>query len=155
MYDDRIEFTSIGGLPAGVSLNDIMIGLSVCRNPKLANVFYRLELIEAYGTGMKKIMGAYENSDKKPVIEATDNAFKIVLPNLNEGNSSSTMAGADNEAEQLVLEFIQKNGSITRKEAEAAVDMKQTAAGRLLSKMIQKNLIVQTGQGKNTKYKLP
>ena len=32
------------------------------------------------------------------------------------------MAGADNEAEQLVLEFIQKNGSITRKEAEAAVD---------------------------------
>jgi len=155
VYDDRIEFTSIGGLPAGVSLNDIMIGLSVCRNPKLANVFYRLELIEAYGTGMKKIMGAYENSDKKPVIEATDNAFKIVLPNLNEGNSSSTMAGADNEAEQLVLEFIQKNGSITRKEAEAAVDMKQTAAGRLLSKMIQKNLIVQTGQGKNTKYKLP
>ena len=136
-------------------MNDIMIGLSVCRNPKLANVFYRLELIEAYGTGMKKIMGAYENSDKKPVIEATDNAFKIVLPNLNEGNSSSTMAGADNEAEQLVLEFIQKNGSITRKEAEAAVDMKQTAAGRLLSKMIQKNLIVQTGQGKNTKYKLP
>ena len=155
VYDDRIEFTSIGGLPTGVSLNDIMIGLSVCRNPKLANVFYRLELIEAYGTGMKKIMGAYENSDKKPVIEATDNAFKIVLPNLNEGNSSSTMAGADNEAEQLVLEFIQKNGSITRKEAEAAVDMKQTAAGRLLSKMIQKNLIVQTGQGKNTKYKLP
>ena len=104
---------------------------------------------------MKKIMGAYENSDKKPVIEATDNAFKIVLPNLNEGNSSSTMAGADHEAEQLVLEFIKKNGSITRKEAEAAVDMKQTAAGRLLSKMIQKNLIVQTGQGKNTKYKLP
>ena len=155
VYDDRIEFTSIGGLPAGVSLNDIMIGLSVCRNPKLANVFYRLELIEAYGTGMKKIMGAYEHSDKKPVIEATDNAFKIVLPNLNEGNSSSTMAGADNEAEHLVLEFIQKNGSITRKEAEAAVDMKQTAAGRLLSKMIQKNLIVQTGQGKNTKYKLP
>ena len=155
VYDDRIEFTSIGGLPAGVSLNDIMIGLSVCRNPKLANVFYRLELIEAYGTGMKKIMGAYENSNKKPVIEATDNAFKIVLPNLNEGNSSSTVAGADNEVEQPVLDFIRENGSITRKEVETTMDMNQTAAGRLLSKMIQKNLIVQTGQGKNTKYKLP
>ena len=155
VYDHRIEFTSIGGLPAGVSLNDIMIGLSVCRNPKLANVFYRLELIEAYGTGMKKIMGAYENNDKKPVIEATDNAFKIVLPNLNKGADSFPLVSADNEAERLVLEFIKKNGSITRKEAERAVDMKQTAAGRLLSKMIQKNLIVQTGQGKNTKYKLP
>lgn len=92
---------------------------------------------------------------KKPVIEATDNAFKIVLPNLNEGNSSLTVAGADNEVEQPVLDFIRENGSITRKEVETTMDMNQTAAGRLLSKMIQKNLIVQTGQGKNTKYKLP
>lgn len=153
VYDDRIEFTSIGGLPVGVSLSDIMIGLSICRNPKLANVFYRLELIEAYGTGMKKIMGAYENSGKKPSIETTDNAFKIVLPNLNEGSGSFSQIGADSE-EQKVLEFIAKNGSITRKEVENAADMNQTAAGRLLSKMIQKNLIVQTGRGKNTKYTL-
>ena len=116
VYDDRIEFTSIGGLPAGVSLDDIMLGLSVCRNPKLANVFYRLELIEAYGTGMKKIMGAYENSNKKPVIETTDNAFKIILPNLNEDVSSLPVADAGSEAERQVLEFIKKNGSISRKE---------------------------------------
>lgn len=152
VYDDRIEFTSIGGLPEGISLDDIMLGLSVCRNPKLANVFYRLELIEAYGTGMKKIMAAYENSSRKPVIKTTDNAFKIVLPNLNESGGSSPLEAADSEAERLVLEFIKKNGSITRKETEAAADMKQTAAGRLLNKMVQKNLIVQTGQGKNTKY---
>ena len=67
VYTDRIEFTTIGGLPTGVSLDDIMLGLSVCRNPKLANVFYRLELIEAYGTGMRKIMKSYENSGKEPV----------------------------------------------------------------------------------------
>lgn len=155
VYDDRIEFTSIGGLPAGVSLDDIMLGLSVCRNPKLANVFYRLELIEAYGTGMKKIMGAYENSNKKPVIETTDNAFKIILPNLNEDAGSLPVADAGSEAERQVLEFIKKNGAISRKETETAVNLKQTAAGRLLSKMIQKKLIVQIGQGKNTKYRLP
>ena len=154
VYDDRIEFTSIGGLPAGVSLDDIMLGLSVCRNPKLANVFYRLELIEAYGTDMKKIMGAYENSNKKPVIETTDNAFKIILPNLNEDVGSLPVADAGSEAERQVLEFIKKNGSISRKETETAVNLKQTAAGRLLSKMIQKKLIVQIGQGKNTKYRL-
>ena len=51
IYTDRLEFTTIGGLPTGVSLADVLLGLSVCRNPKLANVFYRLELIEAYGTG--------------------------------------------------------------------------------------------------------
>lgn len=52
VYDDRIEFVSVGGLPSGIALEDILLGLSVCRNPKLAAVFYRLNLIEAYGTGI-------------------------------------------------------------------------------------------------------
>ena len=45
LYADRLEFTSIGGLVSGVSLKDVTMGISVCRNFKLANVFYRLELI--------------------------------------------------------------------------------------------------------------
>ena len=83
IYNDRIEFISIGGLVTGVTLDDVLMGISVCRNVKLANVFYRLELIEAYGTGMRKIMNAYEGTEKKPQIKLSDNAFKIILPNLN------------------------------------------------------------------------
>lgn len=56
IYEDRIEFVSVGGLVPGMELEDIMVGLSVCRNQNLANVFYRLKLIEAYGTGMRKII---------------------------------------------------------------------------------------------------
>ena len=48
-----------------------------------ACVFYRLHLIEAYGTGMGKIIKAYENEDSKPSIETTRNTFKIILPNIN------------------------------------------------------------------------
>jgi len=83
IYTDRIEFTSIGGLVSGVTLKDVMMGISVCRNVKLANVFYRLELIEVYGTGILKIMDAYEGTGMTPQIETSDNAFKIILPNLN------------------------------------------------------------------------
>lgn len=61
IFTDRIEFVSIGGLVPGIDLEDIMVGISVCRNQNLANVFYRLQLIEAYGTGISKIMKAYEN----------------------------------------------------------------------------------------------
>lgn len=56
VFKDRIEFVSVGGLVPGMELEDIMVGLSVCRNQNLANVFYRLKLIEAYGTGMRKII---------------------------------------------------------------------------------------------------
>ena len=65
MYEDRLEFTSIGGLVTGVTLEDVMMGISVCRNKRLANVFYRLELIEAYGTGIQKIMNAYQDQFNK------------------------------------------------------------------------------------------
>ena len=82
IYTDRIEFVSIGGLVPGIDLEDIMVGISVCRNQDLANVFYRLHLIEAYGTGMGKIMNAYRDMEEKPRIETTRNAFKIVLPVL-------------------------------------------------------------------------
>lgn len=50
IYTDRIEFVSIGGLVPGIDLEDVMVGISVCRNQELANVFCRLHLIEAYGT---------------------------------------------------------------------------------------------------------
>lgn len=40
-------------------------------------------LIEACGTGMRKIMNAYKKADKKPIIENTSNAFRVTLPNIN------------------------------------------------------------------------
>lgn len=83
IYEDRMEFISIGGLMPGIELEDVMAGISICRNPDLANVFYRLHLIEAYGTGISKIIGAYADMAEKPVIETTRNTFKIVLPNIN------------------------------------------------------------------------
>ncbi len=65
LYADRMELTSIGGLISGVTLKDIMMGISVCRNVKLANVFYRLELIEAHGTGILKIMTMFLRSSSQ------------------------------------------------------------------------------------------
>jgi len=54
VFDDRMEFVSIGGLTPGITLDDIMLGISLARNENLANIFYRLGLIEAYGTGIPK-----------------------------------------------------------------------------------------------------
>ena len=74
---------SVGDLLPGFELKDLIMGVSACRDPHLANVFYRLQLIEAYGTGMRKIMGAYANAAPRPQIMATNNAFEIVLSNVN------------------------------------------------------------------------
>lgn len=83
IYDDRVEFISIGGLHPNLDIEDIRSGISHCRNEALANVFYRLKLIEAYGTGITKMDQAYADFSKKPVYQITPNVFKTILPNMN------------------------------------------------------------------------
>jgi len=158
IYADRIEFTSIGGLVSGVTLKDVTMGISVCRNVKLANVFYRLELIEAYGTGILKIMDAYERTRMTPQIETSDNAFKIILPNLNAKTEQKEQESTGSESgmeEEKVIALAKERGFITRKEVEILLGIGQTTSGRLLKQMIGNGLLVQEGKGKNTYYCLP
>jgi len=58
IYDDRIEFISLGGLVTGLKMETIFIGVSQTRNPALAAVFYCLRLIESFGTGIEKFSKA-------------------------------------------------------------------------------------------------
>lgn len=156
IYVDRMEFTSIGGLLPGIDLEDVMLGLSVCRNQNLASVFYRLELIEAYGTGLRKIMKSYEGTGKTPQIETTSNAFKITLPNINYGTEiepkRNDLSATD---EDQIIHLIEKNGAITRSDVETQLGISASSALRLLRKMLDKGILIQHGRGKSIKYFLP
>lgn len=154
VYNNRIEFVSVGGLPTGIELDDIMLGLSVCRNPKLAAVFYRLRLIEVYGIGMPKIMKAYAGAEVKPKIEVSSNAFKITLPNRNSTSNKAEMSvGAPKSDENLILNFIRSNGSIVRRDVDQLLDVSQATANRILKRMVAEGLIYQDGNGRKTKYR--
>ena len=150
IFDDRIEFVSIGGLVRGITFDDMMLGISIARNKNLANVFYRLTLIEAYGTGMPKIMQSYDGFAVKPQIEVTDNAFKITLPNTNEISEKAVL----NENESAVLALIKNKDFIVRKDVESALSASQTMAGRVLKSLLNKGAIRVVGGGKSTRYVL-
>ena len=165
IYTDRIEFVSIGGLMPGIDLEDIMVGISVCRNQELANVFYRLHLIEAYGTGMGKIMKAYEGMEEKPVIETTKNAFKIILPNINakyeKGSNpalsseplANTSDGVPTSArEEKVLEYVRIHGVVTRNDIIGLLGVSSSTAVRILKKLVKSNLLRVNGKARSTRY---
>lgn len=166
IYADRIEFVSIGGLMPGIDLEDIMIGISVCRNQDLANVFYRLHLIEAYGTGMGKIMKAYEGVEEKPVIETTRNAFKIILPNINAKHEIGKASAPKTESiinistetekslsnEEKVLEYARSHGVVTRNDVIELLGVSTSTASRVIRKMVKNNLLKQNGRARSTNY---
>lgn len=167
IYADRIEFVSIGGLLPGIDLEDVMVGLSICRNQNLANVFYRLHLIEAYGTGIGKIMKAYEGMQKKPVIETTKNTFKIILPNINakyeteeatmlevkSGTPFTTISKKKiSDEEEKILEYTRIHGVITKNNAIELLEVSASTASRVIRKMVRSNLLKQNGKARNTHY---
>ncbi len=157
IFDDRIEFVTIGGLVKGISLDDVFLGVSVLRNQNLANVFYRLNLIEAYGTGVLKINGSYADSSVKPLIEASDNAFKITLPNSNDNTNTNIglkprKTSVTNKRETIILEYCKENDGITRHEIQKLLNVSQATAILIIKEMIKNKILIKVGQGRNVSY---
>jgi ATP-dependent DNA helicase RecG len=152
IFDDRIEFVSIGGLVKGITFDDIMLGVSITSNEGLADVFYRLKLIEAYGTGMPKIMDSYKVYGIKPQIEVTDHAFKITLPNVNQKIVLANKHYNFSRHEQIVLKLLQEKAYIVRKDAEKVLSLSQAMAVKILKGLTEKGVICSIGKGRNTKY---
>lgn len=160
IFDDRLEFVSVGGLVPGVELEDVMVGISVCRNEELANVFYRLHLIEAYGTGLTKIMNAYKNADKKPVIETTRNTFKIILPNVNTTHENKEKEEIEEErilngTEKRVLEYAKRYQAITKKDVANLLGVSESTALRKIKKLVKDKFLTQCGKARSTYYTIP
>lgn len=163
IFEDRVEFVTIGGLVKGITLDDVKLGVSVLRNQHLANIFYRLRLIEAYGTGILKINESYGDYSTKPLIETTSNAFKITLPNSNfhteeakpqNGNSPTGATSTSKKAKRIdaVLDLCRKNGSVSRPDVEAALNISQSTAILFLRELVEDGVLEKTGKGKNLRY---
>jgi len=152
IFNDRLEFVSIGGLVKGISYSDIMLGVSITRNENLANIFYRLTLVEAYGIGMQKILRSYADHPSKPIVEVSDNAFKITLPNTNAEVPESARQQEFSKREQEILDLFKDKGVVVRREVELEMSISQQMAVRLLKQLVDKKAIKVQGAGKNTSY---
>lgn len=161
IFDDRIEFVTIGGLIRGLTFDDIMLGVSALRNQNLANVFYRLKLIEAYGTGILKINESYADCAVKPQFAVTDNAFKITLPNINyagkhtRAGSTAPLKVTDKaNRQEILLHLAEKQGYIIRKDVESELKVSQASAILILRDMVEKGLLIKEGSGKQQTYRI-
>ena len=156
LFDDHYEITSLGGLVKGISLKDLYAGVSESRNPNLANIFYRLRYVESFGTGIGRILESYQEYEKKPLILDSDNAFKVTLFNVNyiDVDDYIQLLPSNLTQEEQIVKYLKKNNKINRLTVEALLEVSKTRANDILNKMIDDNILIQTGSGKNIYYML-
>ena len=149
MYQDRIEISSPGGLPFGISKEEYLYGqISILRNPILANVFFRLGYIEKFGTGIRRINQIYKDSIIKPDYKIFENSIVVVLPVL---NTNRNVLKGD---ERIVFELFLREKELLRSEIEDKLGMKKAKSIRILNVLLDKNVIEKIGTGRGTKYRL-
>ena len=128
IFDDRMEITSPGGMPSGERVQELDLRnvASMRRNPVIADIFQRLDLMERRGSGFKKILDAYVFESEKrgetivPQLTSTRSAFFLTLPNLNygrvingvESSSMNTEIGAITNAQKGTISKIRREGGV-------------------------------------------
>lgn len=164
---ERMEFINLGGLLPGLTANDIINGISQPRNAKLAQAFFRLKHIEAYGTGIRRIFELYRDKDCLPEIVVSDNTFRITLPNYNYHRKFHGQSTTKNHEKlttsmnqltpqmKAVLDYLVQNETISEEDMLTLLNLKRTRTYTIAREMVERGLIVREGRGKNKYYELP
>ncbi len=163
VYDDRVEVTSPGMLYGGLTLEEAMSGRSKIRNKAIAEIFSRMEIIEEWGTGIRRIMNrAKEYGLQEPEFLEIGDTFRV---NLYRKADKKPIKKADKkpikkadkkpiklERKQIIFDYIEKEGSISNKEARELLNLAESTTKRLLKQLVDEGELMEKGEKKARRY---
>jgi ATP-dependent DNA helicase RecG len=80
VFDDRIEIMNPGRLPDTVTLDNILLGIHVERNPILVTFLSRLGFVSRIGTGIPRMIRLMrQHGLPDPQFQIVDHEFRVVL----------------------------------------------------------------------------
>ena len=168
IYDDRLEIYSPGGMYDGTFVQDLnpLNVSSTRRNPIIADVFARMDLMERRGSGLRKIIEAYESEENykkelKPEFKSTESSFTTILKNLNYAPQSVTQNVTQNVTQSVgqklkpsdrrekILEIIKNNPKITANDLSKQFNVTDRTIKRDLKVLTDKKIIKYVGSAKD------
>lgn len=167
LFDNRIEIVSPGEL---VVPREGFIGLSKPRNELSAKIFQTLGYMENFGTGFQKIIDSYLVYDLEPLFDFGTSETKVTLLNVNYEDRQKELKESKGfflffvekeEYKQLSLQEknilieLNKKSSITRKDVEGILGVKETRANEILKSLESRNHVVKEGKARSSKYVFP
>jgi predicted HTH transcriptional regulator len=160
VFDDRLVIYSPGGMPDGTQIQERAIAdiPSTRRNPILADVFARLGYMERQGSGLSKILTAYESAanyrpEMVPTFRSNRVEFTVKLPNLNfKASSNEALNEALHEAlngnEEMLLNVLRENPNITQKGIIDMTSLSRSSIQRVVKKLSEMGYLERIGSKK-------
>jgi len=149
IFDNRLEVTSPGSLPFGLSLETALSGVSQLRNKVLGRVFRELQLIEQWGSGLSRICTVcHQQNIAAPKFEELDHFFRVTL------YPRTAKVAASQSWHIPIIEHIQQHGKISAMEAEKLWKLTRRTTTNRLKKMCQEGLLVELSTGPFDPYKI-
>ena len=121
--------------------------------------FYRLNLIESYGTGIRKIIRLYKDFSKQSVFQSAEGVFSVTLTNQNDNlsesknspNTQNKMIDSKDIKDQI-YEMVKEKGSSSRKEIEETFDISSTKSYLILRELCEEGLLLRKLNGRKITY---
>ena len=127
------------------TLEEVLAGQQSFRNPGVVRILYMLGFIENYGSGLTRIINAYDKSALKAELLNMEHCFIVNLPNLNpiattgsgfesqnEPQSEPQSEPQKAELQQSIIDLIKSKPKITRKEMSALLGKSMSTIFRVL-----------------------
>lgn len=146
MKKNKICITSPGGIPSNLTVEEYLNGeISIMQNPIIGNVFFRLDIIESFGTGITRIKNSYRNSKNKPKFKIYNNSIEICLP------ETELQIPLTKDEEKVF--FTIKNKTLSSSQIASVVGFGKNKVLKILNQLIDKSYATKIGTGRGTKYK--
>lgn len=148
MLKDRITIVSPGGLLSSVSKEEYLNGqVSKLRNPIIAHIFFRLKMIEMFGTGILRIKNLYKDLPVQPEFKIYDNSISVELPTIDSRLNVT-------KDEKTIIDYLAKVVQATSGDIVIGTGIKKDKVLRLLKNLINNGYVKVNGIGKATKYSI-
>ncbi len=150
LFSDRVEITSMGSLPYGVTHADFFAGISSPRNKELMRVFRDLDVVEHLGSGVPRILKAYDAS----VFEIRESYLRVTFP-YREG--FTTTDGSDKSSDKSsdkILEMMKENPKISAKAMAEILQLTPRAVEKQIADLKTQGFVKRVGERKGGHWEI-
>ena len=153
IFDEHIWFYNIGGLPDGITLEDLKKPhSSVPRNPLIVHIFYLTGLIEEVGSGIGRIIESLESQGlPESEFKEEQGGFSVRFYKDIYTEENLRKMGL-NERQIKAVMYVKEKGKITNKEYIKEFLVSRQTATRDLTELVNKGLFEFRGRGKRDAY---